>query len=94
METKKNKKSPLYYGLILVIFVCFILEIWPNILGWNTADPSKWVFGVIPLSQFCIYLFPLLICLCIGGLYLLDKNQIKQDIINKKKLAEGDDLQC
>lgn len=91
METGRKKKSPLYYLLMAIILICFILMIWPNILGWNTADPLKWVFGVIPLSQFCIYFFPLAIGLCLGGLYLLDKAEIKRELIEKKNKVKGDE---
>lgn len=54
---------------MLIILISFILMIFPDIIGWNTAD--VWVMG-LPLSQFCIYLFPLLITLSMGGLYAVD----------------------
>ncbi len=93
MSQEKKKRNPLYYVLIGIIAVCFILMINPNIIGWNTPDPSKWVFGVIPLAQFCIYFFPLIICLSMGGLYLLDYTQKKRELQAKKALnhpMEGD----
>lgn len=73
------KKNPLYYIFMVILGISFILLIFPNIIGWNTA--AVWVMGM-PESQFCLYLFPLLIVLCMGGMYLVDLDY------EKKKAAQ------
>ena len=85
------KRNPLYYIVAAIMFLCFIFMAWPNILGWNTAE--IWVMG-IPLSQFCIYLFPLLIALGMGALYLLDKQYEKAKAKERALQEKGSEHQC
>lgn len=84
MDTKKPKKSALYYLLAIIMGLSFIFLCWPNILGWNRND--VWVIGM-PISQFCIYLFPLLIMLALGGMYLLDYHEVKNQLLAKRGQA-------
>ena len=87
------KRNPLFYVILAIMFICFVFLAWPNILGWNTN--SVWVIGM-PVSQFCIYLFPLLIAFCMGGLYLLDldfeKRKARAKVAREK--SEGGDKSC
>ena len=82
------KKSPLYYVVIVIMAIAFLLEIFPQIIGWDTTD--KWV-GAIPFSQFCIYLFPLIIVLGMGALYLMDYQYEKQRAVAAKAKSKGGD---
>jgi hypothetical protein len=72
----------------VILGVSFILLIFPNIIGWNTAD--VWIMG-IPESQFCLYLFPLLIVLSMGGMYLVDYDYEKKkaEAARKEEAEKG-----
>ena len=87
------KKSPLYYVFMAIIGLSFIFIAWPNILGWNTQE--IWVIGM-PVSQFCIYLFPLLIILGMGGLYLIDYQYEKKKALSflEKNQENGGEEKC